>query len=192
MWHVTESIEVLTAAKGTELCPAEIIAPKKKLEWLASRLLVQQLAEKAGLVFLGIYKNEYGKPFLKNHSAQISLSHSYPYVAAQLHFTHDVGIDIEQPSPKLLRVAHRVFGLAEQQDAGTDLTKNCIYWCAKEALYKIYGNRGLSFIKDIKIEPFILLNTGELEGAIITIEGKKDVILNYQIEKDIVVVYTKF
>ncbi len=192
LWHITESIDALTFLIKSELCPVEIITPKKKLEWLASRALIQQLSEKVGLPFKGIYKDEFGKPFLKNNSAQISLSHSYPYVAAQLHFSIAVGIDIELPSEKLLRVAHRVFSAAEQQDAGINLTKNCVYWCAKEALYKLYGKRGISFSENIKVEPFSLMNFGELNGMVLTPKTKIEVALCYQIEKDNVVVYTKF
>ena len=63
---------------------------------------------------------EVAKPSLDQNSHHISLSHSYPYVAAQID-SHAVGIDVEQPKEKLLRIAHRVFNKAEVKDAGTDL-----------------------------------------------------------------------
>jgi 4'-phosphopantetheinyl transferase len=192
LWHITESVELLSNSVFIETCPTEITALKRKLEWYASRLLMRQLTETLGLNYKGMYKDVFGKPHLINESALISLSHSYPYVAAQLNFNLPVGIDIEQPSTKLLRVAHRVFNLQEQHDAGTDLTKNCVYWCAKEALYKLYGKRGLSFTDNIIIEPFSLMAVGELVGIIITKEIKLEIVLSYQIEKDSILVYTKF
>ncbi len=190
LWHITETHDAL-ALGMTETWPEEITAPKKQLEWLASRMLIQHLTEKVGLAFNGIYKDEFGKPFLTNHNAHISLSHSYPYVAAQLSFTTSVGIDIEQPSAKIVRVAHRVFDDAEQADAGTDEVKNCVYWCAKEALYKWYGKRGLSFAQHLKVTPFVLMQQGELIGILLTTDAEIEIPLCYHIEQDIVMVFTK-
>jgi len=42
----------------------------------------------------------------------------------------------------------------ERLHAGDDLSKMCIYWCAKESLYKWYGKKNLSFKDNIFIEPF--------------------------------------
>jgi 4'-phosphopantetheinyl transferase EntD len=111
-------------------------------------------------------------------------------VAVQLDSNKSVGIDIEQPTEKLLRIAPRVLSMEELENAGSDIRKHCVYWCAKEALYKVYGKRGLHFADQLLVEPFILEETGDLKGTITVREEKLNVALSYEIEPEFVVVYT--
>ena len=165
IWFITETKEELDSFSPEE-CPSEIISAQKKLEWLAGRMLIRTLVEHSGLDYHGLRKDEFGKPFLKEHTHHISLTHSFPYVAAQIDVGQSVGIDLEQPKEKLLRVAHRVMADYELIDAGQDILKHCVYWCAKEALYKVYGKRGLIFSNHLNIEPFTLQQAGDLKGRI--------------------------
>jgi phosphopantetheinyl transferase len=146
--------------------------------------------EQNDLPYSGIHKDEFGKPFLRELTHHISLSHAYPYVAVQLDSNKSVGIDIEQPTEKLLRIAPRVLSMEELENAGSDIRKHCVYWCAKEALYKVYGKRGLHFADQLLVEPFILEETGDLKGTITVREEKLNVALSYEIEPEFVVVYT--
>ena len=189
IWKVEESAEEL-AFTAFEEAPEGIIHLTKRLEWLASRVLVRTLLEQNDLPYSGIHKDEFGKPFLRELTHHISLSHAYPYVAVQLDKNKSVGIDIEQPTEKLLRVAPRVLSMEELENAGSDIRKHCVYWCAKEALYKVYGKRGLHFAEQLLVEPFILEETGDLNGTITVREEKLNVALSYEIEPEFVVVYT--
>lgn len=189
VWFIDESEEEL-AFDALESPPEEIISPQKRLEYLAGRALIKMLAEHNRLEYDGLRKDEFGKPFLKDRDHQISLSHSFPYVAAQLHATSSVGIDIEQPKEKLLRIASRVLSPAEEKDAGQNVIKHCVYWCAKEALYKIYGKRGLHFSNQLNIEPFDLTSNGELNGEISTEEFSQPVKLGYWVHTEFVLAYT--
>jgi 4'-phosphopantetheinyl transferase EntD len=191
LWNITETEDVLVAMAHPEVCPNDIHSPSKRLEWLAGRILLKQLLARDGLAYHGLHKDTFGKPFLDGYPHPISLSHSYPYVAAQIDLQHAVGIDVEQPKDKLLRVAHRVLDRAEEEDAGKDITKNCIYWCAKEALYKIYGQRGLTFSKHLRIQPFVLSRSGHLIGKISAPGADRLINLGYLVEKDFVLVYTR-
>ena len=191
LWVVRESEEEL-AYRAMESCPEEIVSKQKRLEWLAGKALIKTLVGEVGLEYLGLRKDEYGKPFLKAHPHQISLSHSFPYVAAQIHPFTPVGIDVEQPKEKLLKVASRVLSPAELQDAGTDIVKHCIYWCAKETMYKIYGKRGLHFENQLNIAPFRIQQQGELQGTITTDVFTSHVVLSYTVQMDYVLVYTNF
>jgi phosphopantetheinyl transferase len=116
------------------------------------------------------------------------LSHSYPYVAAIIHAKKIVGIDLEQPKEKLLRIAPRVLNDVELKDAGDDLTKHCIYWCGKETLIKIFGKRHLHLSKELSIEPFRLQKQGILIGKIIAPEMTDAFQLNYQVYDNFVLV----
>jgi len=190
LWQISETEEEL-AYSAFESCPEDIIAPAKRKEFLAGRALVKALAEKVGVQYTGIRKNEHGKPYLKDLPFEISLSHSSPYVAAQIDPRSAVGIDIEQPKEKLLRVASRILSTKEETDAGDDIVKHCVYWCAKEAMYKLYGKRGLHFNSQLNLDPFELKKSGELQGYIRTNGAPTVVSLGYVVKEDYVLVYTK-
>lgn len=191
IWHIEESEQEL-AFMAFEQSPEELFSEQKRLEWLAGRVLIKTLLEHHGLTYSGLHKDEFGKPFLRDLRHHISLSHSYPFVAAQLHVSQAVGIDLEQPKQKLLAIASRVLSELELKDAGQDLIKHCIYWCAKEAMYKIYGKRGLHFSNQLNIEPYSRHQSGELHGIISADNFKQNVNLMYRIESDFVLVYTKY
>lgn len=190
LWQISESEEEL-AFTAFESCPDDIVAPAKRKEFLAGRALVKSLVELIGNEYSGIRKDEQGKPFLKDLPFEISLSHSSPYVAAQIHNGTAVGIDIEQPKEKLLRVAPRILSSIEEEDAGEDIVKHCVYWCAKEAMYKLYGKRGLHFNNQLNIDPFELKRSGDLRGYIRANGIPEIVSLGYIIKEDYVLVYTK-
>lgn len=190
IWHVTESEEQL--ANGiVGAIPNELIHAKKRLEWLASRHAILTLCNHLGLRFFGIRKDDFGKPYLDKYPHHISLSHSFPYVAAQIDYDRPVGIDLEQPREKLLAIAPRVLSPIELKDAGDDVIKHCVIWCAKEAMFKIHGRGGLHFSNQLNLNPFLLQEEGSLTG-VISEEGKKtSVELGYEVNPDFVLVYTK-
>ncbi|NOS91391.1 MAG: 4'-phosphopantetheinyl transferase superfamily protein, partial [Cyclobacteriaceae bacterium] len=138
IWHIEETEEEL-AFDAFEQAPLELVSTTKRLEWLTARVLIRHLIEQNNFAYNGLIKDKFGKPFLRDLSLQISLTHSFPFVAAQWHKMLPVGIDLEQPKEKLLKVGPRVLSAEEWKDANSDQTKLCIYWCAKEALYKNYG-----------------------------------------------------
>lgn len=190
LWHIEEAEEDFTHLVNEDV-PKEIINAHKRLEWLAARALIKILSENAGVDFQGIRKDEFGKPHLTGHDLFISLSHSYPYVAAQISAKQAVGIDVEQPKEKLLKVAPRILSTEELANAGSDIIKHCIYWCAKETLYKIYGKGGLHFSHQLNLYPFTLASFGTLTGIINDNSDKQTVTLGYQVHPDFVVVFTQ-
>jgi 4'-phosphopantetheinyl transferase len=189
LWHITENEGELSFA-SQESCPEDIVNFQKRLEWLAARALIKTLLEEFGLDYYGLRKDEFGKPFLKEHPHQISLTHSFPYVAAQIDRHDPVGIDLEQPKEKLKTIAHRIFNEVELIDAGDDIVKLCLYWSAKEALYKIHGKRNLLFTRHLSILPFKLAPSGSLVGRINLPENEITVRLHYVVNHEYVVVYT--
>jgi 4'-phosphopantetheinyl transferase len=146
----------------------QITHPQKRREWLSSRLLVKSLTELLGLVYSGTYKDAHGKLFLINHDAEISITHSLDYVAGIIHETKEVGIDMEAISPKLQRTARKYLEDAEYDHAQGDLKILAMYWCAKEAIYKLHGKNKVSFKDNIRIVPFHS-EQNELGGKIIGI-----------------------
>jgi 4'-phosphopantetheinyl transferase len=192
LWKIEEDEEALQRIVGSvDELPPSIHNSKKRMEWLAGRVVVKTIMERLGLPFKGIVKDEFGKPFPKAYDYQLSLSHSYPYVGALIDREISVGIDLEQPQEKLLRVAPRVFHKDELTDAGSDLVKCCIYWCAKEALIKIYGKKDLTLAENLLISAFRRENEGPILGRIIVKDIETVIPLYYIVYPNFVVVLNK-
>ncbi len=188
VWHIEENADQL-ANKIIGTPPTEMTHENKKLEWLAARHLVLSLSNHLGLRYFGVKKDAFGKPFLEKYPHHLSLSHSFPYVAAQIDYDQPVGIDLEQPKTKILRIGPRIFSPIELKDAGTDVVKHTVYWCAKETMFKIHGIGNVHFSNQLNIEPFLLQEEGTLKGTITS--GKKiKVNLDYRIEPGFVLVRT--
>lgn len=133
---------------------ATISHPAQRVEWLACRVAIRQLLEEQGATYLGLQKDEFGKPFLIDLPWHISLSHTSGWAAAILHKSRPVGIDIEPIREQFRRVVPRVLSADEIVHAANDPNRLAIYWCAKEALYKLYGKRQLTFREHLHVEPF--------------------------------------
>jgi 4'-phosphopantetheinyl transferase len=180
LWKIDEDETYLAAEVAAfETIPAYITNPIKRKEFFAGRVLIKKLLDARGLNFAGLSKDEYGKPSLKVHRYHVSLSYSYPYVAAVIDAVKPVGIDLEQPKDKLLRIAARVLSPAELKDAGEDISKHCVYWCAKESLVKIHGKKDLIFARNLRVEPFFMARSGELIGSIIVNTSQTTIPLQY-------------
>jgi 4'-phosphopantetheinyl transferase len=191
LWKITEDEKSLHAEiDAYETLSDTLTNPQKRLEWLAGRVTTKEVMKSLQLRFKGITKDEQGKPFPKGYDFQLSLSHSFPYVAVLMEKGVSVGIDLEQPKEKLLRIASRIHHDAEIRDLGTDIVKHCIYWCAKESLLKRYGRKDLIFAENMFIEPFHRENEGDIMGKTI-IGGVESMIpLHYIVYPNFVVVFT--
>ncbi len=131
---------------------------KRKKEFLSSRILLNQLLKREVQV---VYNND-NKPFLKDNSAEISITHSKNYVVVIAHQDCKVGVDIELRTNKVINVAPRFLNKIEQKYFQNNISKIEIAWSAKEALYKIIGKTAVDFAKSFEILPFLLNDTGDI------------------------------
>lgn len=152
IWRVSDSVETLYLLLEED-APVEIekYHPNKKIEFLASRILMRRLCEYLKVPYQGMWKDECGKPHLLKSQCHISISHSYPYVVCMVDQQQPCGIDIEAPREKLIRIKNKFLNHSEQIVLERNIDLLCQYWCAKESLYKLYGRKNLSFAKDINI-----------------------------------------
>jgi 4'-phosphopantetheinyl transferase EntD len=192
LWKLEEDESDLTG----QLMPYHTLSDtitnsQKRLESLAGRLLVKELLKSWALSFQGITKDGFGKPFPVGYDFELSLSHSYPYVAALIDKHKPVGIDLEQPKTKLLKIASRILDAGEINDAGDDVVKHCIYWCAKETLIKVHGRKDLFFIKNLKISPFERSEKGSIIGRIIVNSMESTIPLCYTVMDNFVLVFSE-
>ena len=170
VWKIEESVKFFKEQLGKKNYKIpeyiSITHPHKKLEWLASRFLAKYLAESMNINYLGLIKDAYNKPFLQDSSHHLSLSHTATHVAAGIHLHKPIGIDLENITARLHIIKHKFLTETERTDANDNLEKLCIYWSAKESLYKLYGKRGVHFQKELQVEPF-QLGDNKLTGKVL-------------------------
>src|SRR5437867_4007158 len=76
----------------------------RKLHWLACRVLLNELLNEKNLE---IIYDEFGKPYLKDSSLKISISHAHEFAAIIIDENKETGIDIELINPKIERVIEK-------------------------------------------------------------------------------------
>ena len=138
----------------------------RKLEFLSVRALLSELIGKEARI---VY-NKNNKPFLKDGSRFISISHSHKLTAILLSTNEKVGIDLEYMSSNIAAIAFKFLNRKESVTKEVNDRKYHLYihWCAKEALYKICDKEGISIRKNLTIEPFIVKESGEIKGEVHT------------------------
>ncbi|MCB0380617.1 MAG: 4'-phosphopantetheinyl transferase superfamily protein [Flavobacteriales bacterium] len=158
IWHISESQAELKnnyINKGfDEIDIVETKSESRLKQWLSVRLLLNEIYSDASITY-----DKFGKPMLSN-GVEISISHAGDYAVIALNSTKKCGIDIEQISSKVERIKEKFLSLDELEKV-TSLEELTLFWCAKEALYKLYGKKELIFNEqlfvDVKNKPNNLL-----------------------------------
>ncbi|MBL7747507.1 MAG: 4'-phosphopantetheinyl transferase superfamily protein [Chitinophagaceae bacterium] len=132
----------------------EVTHPHKRLQHLAGRFLLQFLFPDFpyGLIQIADTK----KPFLPNEQYHFSISHCGDYAAAIVSRHQRVGIDVEIPVEKVLRIQDKFLTQEERQifniQYSLDSTKMAtLLWSSKEAVFKWYGDGGVDFRNHIHL-----------------------------------------
>jgi 4'-phosphopantetheinyl transferase len=161
----------------------------RKLEFLSVRALLSELIGKEA----GIGYNKNNKPFLKDGSRFISISHSHKLTAILLSTNEKVGIDLEYMSSNIAALAFKFLNRKEKVTKDHTERKYHLYlhWCAKEALYKICDKEGISFRNNITIEPFEISEAGEIKGQVRTSKINESFDLHYSKYDNYAIVWTR-
>ena len=162
IWNITESFEQLNQeVQLNEKSQLRLNGMKSEMHQRAF-LSVRKLLALAGYSDFDLEYDEYGKPHLidKKH---ISITHSHHF-SAIIVSNEAVGIDIEMQRDIILKIAHKFVNDEElSRLQKTDLTdyikKLTVKWGAKEALFKIKNEKGISFKDHIQVVPFELNQT---------------------------------
>lgn len=136
----------------------------RKMEFLSVRaLLAEMLGREARIVY-----NKNNKPFIKDGSHFISISHSNKLTAILISKDERVGIDLEYMRVNINAFASKFLNKGEKiTRKWADRTYHLyIHWCAKEAMYKICDKEGINIVNDITIEPFEVRESGEIKGTV--------------------------
>jgi len=192
VWKIEETeTELLTccAVPSSELEEMSYISnPQRRLERLVVRMLLNEvLGEK---IYLGYHDN--GRPFLHNHAANISITHTRTFVAVICHPALDVGIDIESIARNFDAVEKKALSDAERNYLSDKYRQAqlCLIWSAKEALYKRVGENGVDFSAQMRIEKFTPKKQGKLTAVYIGKERRKTTFtLRYKMIEDHILVW---
>ncbi len=157
IWKIEETVEELLGRlqlDERERAKLESLSKgKRTLHWLATRVLLRFLLKTDG--YIACPSDANGKPFLVDYPFKISLTHSYDYAGVLMSTQGECGIDLEIVKDKVLRIKEKFLKpteLAFIHPENIEQLYAC--WCAKEAVYKLQGNKGVSFLDDMTILPF--------------------------------------
>ncbi len=169
VWQITETEAELIELSSTPTDEMEEISfirsESLRKQRLAVRALLNTLFDEK--VYLSHHDN--GKPYLENNPTNISITHTDKYVAVILHDEDDCGIDIESMDRDFSAVEKKALSEEEIDDLELDKRNEqlAIYWCAKEAIFKLLSVYNLNFAEQIEVERFRVRGEGELEATFI-------------------------
>lgn len=160
VWEITESYqELFDAVVLNERNLNRLKGMKSEMHQRAF-LSVRRLFELAGYSDFDLYYDEFGKPHLYD-GKHISITHSHQFSAIILS-DEVVGIDIELQREKIIRIADKFvdseFSFLNIEEKTAYIRKLTVIWGAKEAIFKIRNERGISFKDHIKVCPFEMNN----------------------------------
>lgn len=161
----------------------------RKIEFLSVRaLLAELLGNEAKIVY-----NKNNKPFIKDGSYFISISHSHKLTAIIISKDERVGIDLEYMQTNINAIAFKFINKKEKITRNRNLRTYHLYihWCAKESIYKICDKEGINIVKDITIEPFTVSESGEISGSVKTERINDQFTLYYSRYDNYAIVWTK-
>ena len=181
VWQITETEEELKQLSATPSDEMEEISfirsESLRKQRLAVRALLNTMFEDR--VYLSHHDN--GKPYLENNPTNISITHTEKYVAVILHEEENVGIDIESLDRDFSAVEKKALSEDEIDDLEDDKRNEqlAIYWCAKEAIYKLLSRYNVDFAENIEIERFRPRGEGELEATFTAKNEEEEFDLEY-------------
>lgn len=192
IWELTEQPKDLLPLLPPHLkSVAEVIEkthPRRQKEWLASRILTYKLLRHFTEEPLLLLQDENKRPYFADQRLYISITHSPELAAVIVSEKNEVGIDIELITPKALRVADKFLSEPEREFTGGDELRTCLYWSAKETLYKIYSRKKLTLKDNLLLKPTKESNL--LLGRVQTDDFLKLYHVNHEIIRNHVLTYT--
>jgi phosphopantetheinyl transferase len=193
VWKIEEDLETLLSLvvldEEEQKKYNTFMSTSRKLEFLSVRaLLAELLGKDARIVY-----NKNNKPFLKDGSRFISISHSHKLTAILLSTNEKVGIDLEFMNSNIGAFSFKFLNRREKITRNPDDRKYHLYlhWCAKEALYKICDKEGISVRKNLTIEPFEVKESGQIQGYVHTKKINESFDLYYSKYDNYAIVWTK-
>ena len=189
LWQLTEAPAELWSTvphpeKYRPLMPKTVNATRQA-QWLAGRVLAHALLRENGTedgANVLVQNDSTGRPWLAGdvQDSRLSLSHSGMWVAAVLAQGVRVGVDVEMVRDKAQRLAGKFLNAGEWAAAQAAAPANnelahayyTLLWSAKEALYKLAGQRGIIFKTQLLLSSFEPQESGEIPATLVLNGGQ--------------------
>ncbi|HSH19710.1 MAG TPA: 4'-phosphopantetheinyl transferase superfamily protein [Draconibacterium sp.] len=190
IWELTESVDslinVFQFSWNEKVEFEKFRFEKRKREYLATRLLLQQILNtKAEITY-----QQSGRPQIKNSKQNISISHSADFVVVFI--SNDlIGVDVENVNRNIKKVTGRFLHKKEMEWIEKSENRQflrILFWCAKEAVFKCSCQSGIQFDTQIFIPPFEFEKTDRFKAELTT-DSKENYNLNYFYFQNNIVVY---
>jgi phosphopantetheinyl transferase len=172
VWKIEESEDFFLSSVPVQ---RNITHPHKRLQHLAGRFLLKYLFPDFPVALIKIADTR--KPFLENEAYHFSISHCGDFAAVIVSRNRRVGVDIEVPDLKVVRIKNKFLHQQELKEleilqdhlksADNNKLKNefnsaelralTLLWSSKEAIYKWWSFGNVDFRENIR------LNTGVVE-----------------------------
>ncbi|MBP6040525.1 MAG: 4'-phosphopantetheinyl transferase superfamily protein [Flavobacterium sp.] len=162
IWDITESFEQLNQdVQLNKKNQLRLNGMKSEIHQRAF-LSIRKLLALAGYSDFDLEYDAFGKPHLVD-GRYISITHSHHF-SAIIVSNEPVGIDIEMQRNIILKIAHKFVNDQElnrlqKTDLAEYIKKLTVKWGAKEAIFKIKNEKGISFKDHIQVTPFELNET---------------------------------
>lgn len=193
VWKIEE--ELPTLLEMVDMSPEDhkryelFRSTSRKMEFLSVRALLAEMMDRDARI---VY-NKNNKPFIKDGSHFISITHSNKLTAILMSRNERVGIDLEYMRLNINAFASKFLNKKEKiTRRWADRTYHLyIHWCAKEAMYKICDKEGINIVNDISIEPFEVRESGEIRGTVKNERMDDQFTLYYSKYDNYTIVWTK-
>jgi phosphopantetheinyl transferase (holo-ACP synthase) len=164
IWKIEEGEEFFSRNVPLQ---QDITHPHKRLQHLAGRYLLQWLFPGFPIELIQIADTK--KPFLEDEAYHFSISHCGDYAAAIVSRTDRVGIDIEIPSEKVVRILGKFLHPEESEllacwNHQGRLEYPTLLWCAKESMFKWWGLGKVDFSEMLRLSGNRPGQEGSLNG----------------------------
>lgn len=158
IWHITESFEELSGKVVLKEKTQQRLNGMKSQMHQRAFLSVRMLIQEMGFTDHEMHYDEFGKPYFNCHN-HISITHSHDF-AAIIISDETVGIDMELQREKILRIADKFVdtetSYLNTQNTPDYIKELTVIWGAKEAIFKIRNEKGISFKDHIRVNAFSL------------------------------------
>lgn len=158
VWSITETHEQLLEGVTLNAFSKARLHGMKSALHQRGFLSIRKLLQEKGYTDFDLFYDEFGKPHLID-GRHISISHSHEFSTIILS-DRNCGIDLEMQRAKIITIAHKFADEESKFLISSDQTEyiRCltVIWGAKEAIFKVRNEVGISFKDHIHLSPFTI------------------------------------
>lgn len=159
---------------------------RRRKEWLTVRILLRTLLGRE----VEICYHPSGKPYLKDESFFISITHTIGFVGVRLAH-HPVALDMEYYSKRVLHLIPRFVSVDELQyiNPDYDVEMALVMWSAKETLFKLFDISDVAFDEHLFVSDLKYGDKGVFKGRVEKDGFYAEVKLKFEIIGELILVY---